>query len=262
MKATHRPWLFVLFAALGVFAGVRAEAQVPLTWDHYKVYRVNPPATGAFPVLLRDQFTQSTHQAQLLEYFANPVEKHIFNPPPVTIFPITDPLTHYMWWRITPVPFQGVVSASNQFGDFTYQIHDAEYLVNPALKNQVNGPLPLRNHYKCYHCDGQPVNVPVGMVDQWDNWQATVVIPRWFCTPVEKQVLGGPLFPIIEPDQHYVVYEFTPPDPGAFPAVIRDQFHQGPHDMTPGLFLMVPSEKLIVTETRDGTWGKLKTLYR
>jgi hypothetical protein len=47
-----------------------------------------------------------------------------------------------------------------------------------------------------------------------------------------------------------------------FPAVIIDQVHEGTHDMTPGLYLMVPTEKHIVTGAKPGTWGKLKTLYR
>lgn len=262
MKATHRRWLFALFAAFCALPGARAEAQVPITWDHYKVYRVNPPTTGAFPVILRDQFSVTQHQAQLLEFFANPVEKQVANPPPVQIFPITDPLTHYMWWRINPNPFPASVHVGNQFGDQNLLLQEGLYLLNPALKNQVAGPLPVRNHYKCYSCNGQPVNVPVNLIDQWDTWQTNVVFPRYFCTPVEKQVLGGPLFPIINPNQHYVVYEFTPQDPQIFPALIRDQFHQGTHDMFPGLYLMVPTEKFVVTETTPSTWGKLKVLYR
>ncbi len=32
--------------------------------------------------------------------------------------------------------------------------------------------------------------------------------------------------------------------------------------MTPGLFLMVPTEKFDVTKTEKSTWGAIKTLYR
>src|SRR4029077_10799618 len=124
------------------------------TWDHYKVYRVVNPATGGFPVILRDQFMQTTNQATSLELFANPVEKRVLNPPMDQIFPITRPDLHYTWWRINPEPFDALVTLTNQFGDQTIRLHQSEFLLNPALKDNPDPPLPVENHYKCYACDG------------------------------------------------------------------------------------------------------------
>jgi hypothetical protein len=261
MKATLRPLMLALLAALCVLVGAQAQAQ-PLTWDHYKVYRVLNPGTGSFPVLLRDQFMGSQNQATVMDLFANPVEKQVFNPPPGQVYPITKPQLHYTWWRINPVPFGALVTLTNQFGNQTIKLSQVEYLLNPAQKDTIDGPLPLENHYTCYACQGNPVNVSVLLRDQWDIWQTLVGKPRWFCTPVEKTVPGLPPNPIVEPNRNYVVYDFNPIDPGVFPAIIRDQFRQGVHDMNPGLYLMVPTEKLHVTDAKSSSWGRVKVLYR
>jgi hypothetical protein len=68
---------------------------------------------------------------------------------------------------------------------------------NPALKNETTQQFPIQNHYKCYECQGAPVNVPVILIDQFGTWQATVTAPRYFCSPAEKRV-GTLSYPIVD----------------------------------------------------------------
>jgi hypothetical protein len=265
LLAHHRSWLLsLLFTALCVLVGPPAEAQVDPLWDHYKVYDIaNPFAPEPpFAVLLQDQFGQYQHQAFRLVFFSNPVEKFVPDPTNPRDYPYRDSLTHYTWWELNPQPMDVNVRVDNQFGFQDLRVHDGLYLLNPALKNQISPPLPERNHYKCYLCEGQPVNVGVVLTDQFGTWQTTVVVPRFFCNPVVKQRPGQNPNPIITPRQHYTVYEFNPPDNRFFGALIRDQFHQGMFELNPSRFLMVPTDKVLVTQTEPSTWGRLKSLYR
>jgi len=200
----------------------------------------------------------------VLEQFMNPVEKTPLPGGPT--YPINDPILHYTWWKISPQPFTAAVTAINQFGDHTLNVFDAQFLLNPALKNQTGTP-PLRNHYKCYDCEGPAVNVPVQMVDQFGTWQATVTFPRFFCNPTEKHVGlpgdGGPDYPILDPNQHYTCYEYQMEDPNPHPAVITDQFiADRTVDLFPSRMICVPTYKSGVTPTNPSTWGRIKVLYR
>ena len=255
----------LLLAGLLVMVATGANAQVNPLWDHYKVYETAPfpvPPLG-LPVLLTDQFGPYNHQVLQLQKFMNPVQKQVATPGGGT-YPINDPITHYSWWTISPQPFSALVAATNQFGDQSLNVHDAVYLLAPALKNQHGSP-PQKNHYKCYLCDGQPVNVPVLMTDQFGQWGATVTFPRYFCNPVQKQVAppGGPTYPILDPNQHYVCYEFQPQDPNVYTAVMTDQFttdHQ--MDLNQSRYICVPTYKQGFTATTKPTWGRMKMLYR
>jgi hypothetical protein len=236
----------------------RAEAQPP-TWDHYKVYTVGPRPTAGITVTLTDQFLTSDHLVSFRDALSNPVEKILI--PPGTPNPIHDARLHYTWWRIDDQPIDRLVLASNQFGDQTLHLSTAQWLLLPALKNE-QGPLPVANHYKCYACEGNPVDLPIRMIDQFGTWDATVTIPRYFCTPVEKR-LPAAVFPIVDDLQHYVVYEFAPPGPGSAAVTILDQFFpvQGVGVFQSNL-IMVPTMKTDVTSVRPSTWGRMKALYR
>ena len=258
--ATLRLPLASLVLAVTAVVGGGAQAQVNPTWDHYKVYDVNPKPPGTLSVFLRDQFTQTTHQVVFLDRFMNPVEKtHLLGG---VTYPVHDSLLHYTWWRITDVPFDGTVTYQNQFGNGVAHIGPAQYLLNPALKNQVNLPLPLANHYQCYACQAPALTIPLRLVDQFDIWQIDQLLPRYFCTPTEKQVPSGQVYPIIDREQNYICYEFNPVDPNLFPAFLRDQFIQTSAEIRPGHLLCVPTDKLEVTKASHDTWGRLKQIYR
>jgi hypothetical protein len=262
MHVSTRSFVHAVLASLVVLAlAIPAAAQVPPTWDHYKVYRVLNPQTAVVPIVLSDQFvTNVVHDATVLEWFQNPTVKQVPGQPP---FVITNDRLHYTWWRINPHPFQATVQALNQFGDQTLQVGPPRYLLNPATKNDP-GPIPVANHYKCYDCVGQPVNRPVTLTDQFGIWQAQATVPRFFCNPVLKEnQLNGNVYPILDPMQHYVIYELEPPDPRLFNGVVTDQFlQQRVLELQPGRFLAVPTHKERVTSNRADSWGRIKTIYR
>ncbi len=248
----------LLLAFVAGFAGV-ARAQVDPTWDHYKVYEVVPKPGFVLPVTLADQFGVTNHNTQFLDLFANPVQK-AHGP---LIFPINNLALHYMWWKIDPevsLNNQTVV-ASNQFGEQVLVLDRAVYLLNPALKNEASDiPVPVANHYKCYTCTGQPVNVDVFLTDQFYARPATVLFPRFFCTPTSK-LFQGNFYPIVEPDQHYVVYDIPPGSP-IWQATMRDQFIQASLSLSNDHLLAVPTNKTGPTPTDVSTWGRLKSQYR
>lgn len=252
----------VLFAALLLPMGVGAQPGVDPRWDHYEVYRVFPPVTDGRPIALDDQFIHSNHQVLTLDWFQNPTTKTI---PGGLTYQINDPRLHYTWWRITEHPWDAIVVAINQFGDQTLRVGKPQYLLNPATKNDPLPTLPPRNHYKCYECTGQPVNRQV-IVDDFKGgpWPALATFPRWFCNPVQKiEQATGQVFPIEDPNQHYVCYDLEPSDQSIHPALIRDQFIQNYNaELGPNRWLCVPTFKETVTSSRSGTWGKIKVLYR
>lgn len=267
-SATHprrASWLTLfVMVPLALVAG-GANAQVNPLWDHYKVYLTplfQPPTP--IPVRLTDQFGTYDHQVMFLNQFMNPTVKEVGEPFP-GIYPINNPDLHYSWWQITQQPFEGVVTATNQFGDHTLNVHNASWLLNPARKNQPGGP-PVGNHYKCYDCDGPSLQIPVLLTDQFGPFSTAVFFPRYFCNPVEKQegLDGtGTTYPIIDPNQHYICYVLVPQDPAPHTATMTDQFVTNfPIEPSPGIFLCVPTLKTGVTATARDTWGRLKLLYR
>jgi hypothetical protein len=264
MNVSTRSFVHAALTTIALLAlAIPAAAQVPLTWDHYKVYQVLNPQTAVVPVILSDQFVPTAvHDATVLEWFQNPVQKEVPGLPP---FLITNPRLHYTWWRINPHPWQATVTALNQFGDQTLLVGPPRYLLNPAVKNETPpGPIPVANHYKCYDCQGPPVDRPVTLTDQFGIWQAQVTIPRFFCNPVRKiNQLSGNTYDIVNVDQHYVVYELLPPDGRLFTGVVTDQFvQQRPLELQPGRFLAVPTHKERVTSSKSDSWGRIKTIYR
>jgi len=252
--------LLALLTGFLAFAG-RANAQVNPNWDHYHVYTVAPHPSSGFHVSLIDQFGATPHTVQVMNYFANPVQKQHG----ALVFPINNPQLHYTWWVLDPQPFSKDVIASNQFGDQPLHLSEIDYLLAPALKNAPAGqPLPVANHYKCYACQGNAVNVPVTLVDQFFGRSALVGFPRFFCTPTDKIVQEtGQTFPMTDPNQHYTVYEIDPISTG-FSATVRDQFliQGGTVSFPLSVMLMVPTTKSFPTPTESHTWGRLKTLYR
>jgi hypothetical protein len=227
--------------------------------DHYLVYRANPIA-GSYPIALRDQFSPvpTTHVADPLEFFANPVSKNNEG--------IFEPILHYTWWHINPPrPYSGAIVASNQFGDQTLTLGPAEYLWNPALKNiQIPPvpPLPVANHYLCYRATGQFIPRTVSLQDQFGVYQATVLFPEWFCNPVDKQFQGN-VEPIVRPDAHQTCYRIQPVTP--FPPTTitwLDEFLFGQTVLTEQIWLCVPTFKHEVVGAEPSSWGAVKSTYR
>jgi len=254
--------LLTIALVLAAFAlvGGRAAAQVAPNWDHYLVYEAQPKSTLTVPLVLVDQFQQTLTNTEFLDRFANPVQKDHEG----VIFPINFPELHYSWWKLTEQPYDISVIASNQFGDHPLRLGALTYLLNPAFKTP--GPLPafpLANHYTVYQCTGDALTAALVLTDQFYTRTSLTLVPRYFCTPVEKRTPDGLVYPIIDPAQHYVVYEIEL-DAVFFTAMITDQFVADlPIDMFDDRFLMVPTIKhLPPTEAKSSTWGRLKQLFR
>ena len=109
-------------------------------------------------------------------------------------------------------------------------------------------------------CRGQPVNTDVFLTDQFYARPATVLFPRFFCTPTKK-VVQGTVYPIIQPDRHYVVYDITPGTP-IWQATMRDQFIQASLSLSCDHLLAWPTDKIDTTPAGPSTWGRIKAEYR
>jgi hypothetical protein len=254
--------LAALVLSLAVLAGLAGptDADVDPSWDHYKAYVLQQPIPYDTQVTLHDQFGVTSHVTQSLDRFANPVEKRHGT----VISPIHRPDLHYAWWKITPeVPVGRDLVVINQFGEQGITVDRSVYLLNPALKNEASDvPLPLANHYKCYTCSGPPVSADVFLTDQFFARPALVLDPRFFCTPVEKHVAGGAVYPIVDREQTYVVYEIAG-TPLIWTASIRDQFLSSAFvTLFNDHLLMVPTDKLTPTPEGPSTWGRVKSQYR
>ena len=251
---------FLLASVLLTLLATRAGAQNP-AWDHYKAYDVSPNPTVNLSVELRDQFTLEGAFVKTLFRVANPAEKRLRDG---SSFPISDPRLHYTWWELEPRPITRTVNVANQFGTQTLLLSLSRYLLNPALKNE-SGSLPLANHYKCYDCTGNDVRVTgVTMIDQFGTHRADISVPLWFCTPTEKRV-AGVVYPIVDPNRHYVCYIYSPPhSPLTFAADVTDQFMSRATRVTfsGSKVFCVPTEKVDPTPARLESWGRLKMLYR
>ena len=225
--------------------------------DHYKVYRVLPPPTGVFPVILRDQFGIGNDLTREFAYFATPVAKDGI--------PMFDPVTHYDWWTIEPRPIAGIVFATNQFGpDQQLKLEEARFLLAPSLKFPQPGQvIPPRNHYKCYAVTGPSPGRVVTLEDQFGFNQAFVDSARFFCNPVEKRLPDGHLFPVEDPEAHLVCYDITKTPPSQIRTIIaQDQFGFWNAVLVADAYLCVPSFKTGVVPVLSRSWGAVKATYR
>ena len=232
---------------------------LPLGLDHFRCYPATTTAgTIADPsVGLNDQFGPS--QALVLDgiAFCNPVVKQHG---PATSTPLEDPNAHIRFYRLattTPSAPLGVV-VNNQFGGQTLQVGPAVVLAVPTQKLSVNGtstglgfPATL-DHFKCYGVDGQALNTPVGLTDQFLAEQTQVLNPFLLCNPTEKQHGAATPTPVLNKAAHLVCY-FIPPT--QFQARV-DTFNQfGPETIQlvpePGA-LCVPSTKSIIGDGGPG----------
>jgi len=265
------PLLFVAFAMVLSAAPADANDEDPIfTINHYWTYHVpEPNITVSVNVLLMDQFGLSQHNALVLDRFAIPVDKNNEE--------IPEPRAHLSWWRLvdgTDSPFRRVV-VTNQFGEHELEVFEAEYLLAPALKNPDGGDpdpedgatgdpeLDGLDHYKCYRVEGASVDRVVTLSDQFQLGAGDALEPVYLCNPVDKirQDTGG-RFPIVKPTEHLVCYNLLiPPTPG--PGLIfRDQFAEAQIPLDVVDLLCVPSTKEQVVQVEDGSWGKVKSIYR
>jgi hypothetical protein len=186
-------------------SGGATATPTPVVLDHFNAYVAQGDLLNE-PVALQDQFDgQPDYRVVLSAYFfANPVQK-TFNG---VVTPITNPDSHLKLYLLQETPTHGrwLVTVSNQFGQQTLHVYDSTILAVPTQKLPYGPPHDL-DHFKCYRCTGDPLNVVVDLLDQFQNEpQVQVLAPVYFCNPVQK-THNGVITPIQHPNDHLVFYQ-------------------------------------------------------
>jgi hypothetical protein len=89
------------------------------------------------PVVLVDQFGQTTHEVMAPRYFCNPVVKRLDTG---EVFPIVDPEAHLAcYWIQPPQPPFAQLNATDQFGVWALRAREAQWLCLPSTKLQSVG---------------------------------------------------------------------------------------------------------------------------
>jgi hypothetical protein len=217
-----------------------ASAQInPFNTDHFKCYLpANADQVQPAPVQLLDQFGPSAAVVGNIFRFCNPTRK--LHEGAVT--PIQAPDDHLTLHQISPQPdVTRLVVIRNQFGERQIITHDERVLAVPTQK-RPHGPVQGLGHFSCYAAEGQLVDEPVGLEDQFFASKHRVGRPVLFCNPVQKWH-DGVFTPIANPADHLTCYSMTP-QPYARVTDIRNQFGDLRLETSFADMLCVPTQKL------------------
>jgi hypothetical protein len=242
---------------------------IPINIDHYKVYDNVDRPPPIFPVTLVDQFgpkfgvVVGPH-----DLWANPVDKNNEG--------MRNPIPHQTWWAISqPGPWKKV-GVWNQFGDFVWDVGDAQYLVLPASKGVCSGGLNDMDectqlaldpcvigggvcilpavpddaqHYTCYAASGPDVNLQAFLADQFETEIVDVMSPALLCTPTEKRILDE-ITRVLHPADHMTCYTIDDPTQTPIPLFDKDdQFGLAEIDIIGQRYLCTPARKLELIPT-------------
>lgn len=256
-------WFFVgalLLALLTLASSAPARAQVdspgttahnapaapdaPLPLNHFYCYKVTTTLPVNVTVKTQDQFDTRPRKTKVgdVARFCNPVEKTHNN----KVFPILFPNDHLMLYNIgTHKPDPKLeVQVRNQFGVQQLAVFvPAEVLMVPTQKKPHEQPKDT-DHFKCYFVQGQPVNVPVGLADQFQQTQTVVLQPFGLCNPTRKNH-NGVWTEILHKDAHLVCY-FVQPKDFSKTVKTRNQFRREKITTTVADILCVPSTKKVL----------------
>jgi hypothetical protein len=213
---------------------VPSTKQLVAPLDHFTVYDATGP-DGPI-VSLADQFGTQVTDLGLTRLFLAPADKNGEG--------ISDPFSHLTCYEITDgQPGPPGVTVTNQFViDAPIDVGVPTELCVPTEKLIAPGPVDI-DHFKCYDAVGDPVDIGVGVVDQFQGFPALVADPFRLCNPADKNGEG-----IGNPDDHLVCYLLQPP--GGFlgiPIPIQNQFFpaQTTVDVGTAFGLCVPSVKTV-----------------
>ena len=183
--------------------------QATVRLDHFKAYKLPPDLQPLNAhVMLKDQFGPLPQPRIVLNpfRFANPVDKERNN----IHTPITNPESHlklYNLNQITGEPLRSII-VKNQFGPQVLQVQASRLLAVPTSESD-GGQFHNLDHFQCYDCAGQPVNVAVNLIDEFHTENNVGVLqPRFLCNPVEKY-FGPVVTGIMHPDDHLVFYAIS-----------------------------------------------------
>ena len=161
----------------------------PPDLDHFKCYEAEGDGSQlGRPVDLVDQFEdQLAVLVGETELFCNPVAKTVGQ----EVTEIGDTTAHLTGYEIEgDDDAERIVTISNQFGEQTLEVEEAELLFVPSEKDGQVSALNI-DHFKCYEADGDPVNVNVDLQDQFGvELDVLVGEPELFCNPVDKNGEG------------------------------------------------------------------------
>jgi hypothetical protein len=228
-------------------SGAQPQSLAPAapTLDHFWCYRTDANPLDE-PIQLQDQFNPVLvpHVVGAPRWFCNPVKKRHGD----TVTKIIDPDAHLTFLQIGTPDFKLLdVRVKNQFGRRDLKVFaPATLIAVPTKKNNHDFPDGL-DHFKCYRVKGQPIGVPVGLRDQFQQAPARLVgRPVLLCNPTIK-VHNNNTFPINHPKEHLVCYRVTPVQ---FSVVVlaQNQFANGQLTVQNPNMLCVPSRKRILTE--------------
>ena len=201
--------------------------------DHFTLYDATGP-DGPI-VSIADQFGTQVTDLGDTDHFLVPADKNGEG--------IGDPFSHLTCYRINDgEPGPPGVTVTNQFVvDAPIDVGLPTELCVPTEKLISPGPVDI-DHFKCYEALGDPVDINVGIVDQFQGFPTLVAEPFRLCNPADKNGEG-----IANPDDHLVCYLLQPP--GGFlgvPIPIQNQFFPlTTVDVGTAKGLCVPSAKAI-----------------
>jgi len=242
--------LSLFVAALAMVSGDSvADAGHGRPLDHFKCYVPDAPNSVVdipdTAIQLQDQFDPNLHNATALDIqlFCNPTKKALASG---ATTPISDPRAHLTWYRLdqgTTVTREVLIQ--NQFGQQTLTLPSGFVirLAVPTKKNQHKFPADL-DHFECYLAQGDVLNIPVGLTDEFFSENVNVFRAQFFCNPVRK-VHAGATFGVQHLEEHLACYFFNPTVDFSKTVRIRNQFNPRLKlPVTQGQYLCVPTQKL------------------
>ena len=180
--------------------------------DHFKCYWAEDALLEPVlePVILQDQFffpdvLEAT--VGFVWWFGNPAMKFHEGSEPM----IWNPDHHFTVYKIDCGADTGTwaVGVDNQFGTQHLTVTGPVALAVPTQKDIHPMPEGM-DHYLIYEVvgyEGEPIDVLVGLEDQWlFDPGVLVTLPRFFANPVKK-IHGEAVFDILNPDGHLVFWE-------------------------------------------------------
>jgi len=244
-----------------------AGSQADLNLDHFKCYRVVEGTPANDFVQLLDQFDANPEHVLVSNpiLFCNPVKK---TTSAGLETPILNENNHLKMYFVAPtVPQTRTVIVRNQFTGSALTplvVFQPLLLAVPTQKQPHDRPEKL-DHFKCHLVQGQPVNVGVSLVDQFDQEVVLVGRPLLLCNPTVKvhgespagsapDRLEDATVPITNPDAHLVCYRIIPRvgTPSTAPTTNRavkvlNQFGKETIKVAQPILLCVPSTKTLPT---------------
>lgn len=223
-------------------AALEPDKALPL--NHFLCYQITTSTPVSETVKTQDQFdkqAKSTKVAQSVR-FCNPVKKTHG----ALVADILFPNDHLMIYQTGTHGTRSLdVQVRNQFGTQPLKVYKpAEVLMVPTRKFPHGKPQNT-DHFKCYHVEGQPVNVTVNLEDQFQKKDTVVMLPFALCNPTRK-FHKDKWTEILHPEAHLVCYQIQPL---TFSTVrnTSNQFRKESITTTQADLLCVPSRKKILT---------------